>query len=94
VYEIPVAKTGYYRVNLLFAETFHGVENGNGVGARVFDVKVEGNTRLTNYDIIQKAGGSAIAIIESLDQRRHRADALPQWLLGRMTGITDRPQAS
>jgi hypothetical protein len=67
IYEIPVPGNGYYRVDLLFAEIFHGISNSNGVGARVFNVYAESALRLINYDIFLEAGGPARAIIESLD---------------------------
>lgn len=65
-YEIPVAGTGPYMVELHFAEIFHGIMNSEGVGARVFNVDIEdGQGSLSNYDIYAKAGGAAIAIKES-----------------------------
>lgn len=65
-YEIPVPSTGPWQVDLHFAEIFHGVENGNGAGSRVFDVDIEGGqAQLTNYDIIAAAGGPATAVIET-----------------------------
>jgi N-acetylneuraminic acid mutarotase len=66
-YQIPVPQNGYYRVNLHFAEVYHGISNSLGVGARVFNVAAEGNPVLTNYDIFQEAGGPAKAIIEPID---------------------------
>ena len=60
-----MAGTGPYLVELHFAEIFHGIMNGNGVGTRVFNVDIEdGQGTLTNYDILAKAGGPAIAIKE------------------------------
>lgn len=50
-YEIPVPD-GAYDVNLLFAEIYHGVQNANGAGARVFDVIVEGAVVLPGFDIL------------------------------------------
>ncbi|MEY4929811.1 MAG: hypothetical protein RI909_535 [Bacteroidota bacterium] len=66
-YAIPVSKTGYYRVNLHFAEIYHGIQNGLGIGARVFDVEAENKKVLTNYDIFKAAGGHSKAIIEKID---------------------------
>lgn len=64
-YEIPLAGTGPYTVELHFAEIFHGIMNSNGEGARVFNVDIEeGQGTLTSYDIFAKAGGPAIAIKE------------------------------
>ena len=65
-YEIPVPGTGPWQVDLHFAEIFHGVENGNGAGSRVFDVDIEGGqAQLSNYDIIAAAGGPATAVVET-----------------------------
>ncbi|MFC6836476.1 malectin domain-containing carbohydrate-binding protein [Halomarina ordinaria] len=45
-----------YEVRLYFAEIFHGVQNGNGEGAREFDVAIEGETVLDDYDIVADVG--------------------------------------
>lgn len=66
LYEIPVVN-GTYNVDLHFAELFYGVgSQGGGVGSRVFNIQVENETQINNYDIVSAAGGSATAIIESL----------------------------
>lgn len=44
---------GDYQVRLYFAETFDGTA---AVGARVFDVLIEGQTVLANYDVFAKVG--------------------------------------
>ena len=65
-YEIPIQGTGPFAIDLHFAEIFHGIKNTNGAGARVFNVDIEdGQESLTDFDIIAKAGGPAIAITES-----------------------------
>ncbi len=65
-YTIAVPGTATLEVKLHFAEIFHGVENGLGIGARVFNVDIEGGqASLTNYDIIQQAGAPATAIVET-----------------------------
>ena len=65
-YDIAVPGTATLEVKLHFAEIFHGVDNANGVGARVFDVDIEGGqASLTNYDIIAQSGGPATAIVET-----------------------------
>lgn len=64
-YSIPVPAPGNYYVNLHFAEIFQGVNNNNGAGSRVFDVTIEGELFLDDYDIIAQAGGPATAIIEN-----------------------------
>jgi len=66
-YNIPVPQSGYYRISLLFAEIYHGVENSTGIGARVFNVAAEGNLILSNFDIYLTAGGPAKALVEEID---------------------------
>ncbi|WP_278251890.1 malectin domain-containing carbohydrate-binding protein [Sabulibacter ruber] len=65
-FNIPVPQSGVYNVALHFAELYHGVDNTNGIGSRIFNVTVEnGQGSLNNYDIIQRAGGAATAAIEN-----------------------------
>lgn len=56
-YEIPVPD-GDYDVVLHFAEIFWGATGGGsgGAGSRVFDVSIEGNLVLDDYDIIADVG--------------------------------------
>ena len=51
-YEIPVASSGNYTVELYFAEIFW-----NNPGERVFDVAVEGEVVLDNLDLLAKTEG-------------------------------------
>ncbi len=60
-YSIPVAN-GKYTVNLGFAEIFY-----NSAGTRVFDVQVEGQTVLSNFDIYSEAGGKDKALIKTIN---------------------------
>ncbi|WP_247237862.1 PKD domain-containing protein [Telluribacter sp. SYSU D00476] len=62
-YNFPV-NNGNYRVILHFAETYLGVK---GSGTRKFNVDVEGQRKLSEYDIAAKAGGPLKAIQESFD---------------------------
>jgi len=50
-FDVPVA-SGQYDVRLHFAENHQ-----NGVGKRLFDVKIEGTTKLSNFDIFAETGG-------------------------------------
>ena len=52
-YAFPVAD-GVYEVNLYFADIYTGTHS---VGARVFDVTIEGILVLDNLDIYSEAGG-------------------------------------
>ena len=61
IYEIPVPGNGTYAVNLHFAETAF-----DQVGARVFDVIVEGNLAFNDYDIIEAAGDNNTAQVENI----------------------------
>ncbi|HMB65058.1 MAG TPA: malectin domain-containing carbohydrate-binding protein, partial [Eudoraea sp.] len=46
LYDVPVAN-GFYQVDLYFAEVFHP-----GAGGRVFDVFLQGNLMLDEYDLV------------------------------------------
>jgi hypothetical protein len=60
-YEIPVPSPGRYQVILHFAEIYFTES-----GLRLFDVDIEnGQSLLTNYDIIQVAGGPNTAASEN-----------------------------
>ena len=62
IYSLPVAN-GSYRVNLLFAENTAAEEK---VGARVFNVKLNGLTVLQNFDIYAAVGAKA-AVVEGFN---------------------------
>lgn len=55
-YSIPVAPGGEYTVDLYFAEIFYP-KTGNGIGDRIFDVFVEGQLVLDDFDILAETGG-------------------------------------
>ena len=59
-WDFPVAP-GDYEIRLYFAEIFNGAHS---VGARVFDVSIEGNLVLDDYDIFAAAGPDT-AIMQS-----------------------------
>ena len=55
-YNIPL-EDGEYEVVLHFAEIYHGVNGGgSSSGRRVFDVNIEGNRVLNNYNITSDVG--------------------------------------
>jgi len=56
VFNVPA---GSYQVTLKFAETYW-----TAAGDRVFNVSINGNTVLTNFDIFKSAGGQNIALDE------------------------------
>ncbi len=62
-WDFPVVP-GAYRVNLYFAETFPGTQFA---GARRFDVAIEGETVLPEFDIFAAAGGGYAGIVRSFD---------------------------
>jgi len=65
-YNIAVPGNATLEVKLHFAEIFHGVDNGLGIGARIFNVDIEGGqASLTDYDIIAQAGAAATAKVET-----------------------------
>jgi len=55
-YAIPVENGKEYKVTLKFAEIFFSTG-----GSRIFDVNVEGQLFLNNYDVFSEAGGRNIA---------------------------------
>ncbi|GIV33216.1 MAG: hypothetical protein KatS3mg031_0751 [Chitinophagales bacterium] len=68
-YNIPLPE-GYYKVKLLFSEIYFGATGGNqaaGPGSRVFDVTLEGNLVLDNFDIYTQALGAERALIREFD---------------------------
>ncbi|NKI31952.1 malectin domain-containing carbohydrate-binding protein [Croceivirga thetidis] len=54
-YELPLVN-GQYEVTLYFTEIFWGLGTRPGVGARVFDVQLEGSTVLDDFDIVADSG--------------------------------------
>ncbi len=62
IYTFPVA-AGAYHVNLYFAETTPRLES---VGARVFNVKIEGNLAFQNLDVFAAVGANS-ALVKSAD---------------------------
>jgi len=61
-YTLDVAD-GNYQVDLYFADIFSGTQS---IGARVFDVQLEGATVLDDYDIFADVGGFA-GVVQSFD---------------------------
>jgi N-acetylneuraminic acid mutarotase len=59
-FNIPVSGSAQYTVNLHFTEN-----NKTAVGQRVFDVKINNNIVLSNFDIFQQAGGEFKTIVRS-----------------------------
>ncbi|NJB86504.1 hypothetical protein GGR26_002272 [Lewinella marina] len=64
-YYFPM-EAGEYRVRLHFAETYWGAPGGGsgGPGSRVFDVVIEGNRVLNNYDIAAEVGSGQPVVKE------------------------------
>lgn len=62
VYSVPVPN-GAYHVNLYFAETYAPLQQ---VGARIFNVKMQGKAVFSNVDIFAEAGADA-ALIKGAD---------------------------
>ena len=61
VYSFPVTP-GSYVVRLHFAEVF---DINSTIGSRIFDVNIEGEPTLTDYDIVERAGFRT-AVVEEL----------------------------
>ncbi len=58
-FALPGFIKGLYTIQLHFAETNHQTSN-----QRIFDVTIEGEEVLSNYDIFSEAGGFATAVVE------------------------------
>ncbi len=67
-YAFPTGN-GYYDVTLHFNETFWGNLARGGAGSRRFNVDVEGDRKLTEYDIFARAGGAMKAVRETFRVR-------------------------
>ncbi|MEM9142942.1 MAG: malectin domain-containing carbohydrate-binding protein, partial [Bacteroidota bacterium] len=66
-YEIPILVSGEYDIRLHFAEIFWGVDgNSGGPGSRVFNVSIEGEEVLSNFDILAETN-PATALIKEFD---------------------------
>ncbi|MEP5376043.1 MAG: malectin domain-containing carbohydrate-binding protein, partial [Hyphomicrobiales bacterium] len=68
-YEIPISVADTYDIRLHFAEIYFGVPgNGSsgGEGSRVFDVFIEGNLVLDNFDILSETA-PATALVKEFD---------------------------
>jgi hypothetical protein len=63
LYNLPTGN-GLFDVVLHFVEPYWGNQLAGGVGSRRFNVKMEGITRLAEYDIYQRAGGAMRAVRE------------------------------
>jgi hypothetical protein len=86
-YTIPGFTAGAkYIVDLHFAETFW-----TAPGQRLFNVLINGNQVLTNYDIFASAGGEFIATVESFAVT---ADATGTITIQFVPGAADNPQVN
>jgi hypothetical protein len=86
-YTIPGFTAGArYIVDLHFAETFW-----TAPGQRLFNVLINGNQVLTNYDIFASAGGEFIATVESFAVT---ADSTGTITLQFVPGAADNPQVN
>ncbi len=81
---------GTYDVVLHFAEVYWGVARSGGVGSRKFNVDIEGQRKLTEYDIFAKAGGALRAVKETF--RVSTTD--DRLLLNFVKGSADQPKVS
>ncbi|MEO9891023.1 malectin domain-containing carbohydrate-binding protein [Aurantibacter sp.] len=66
-YEIPIPIAGEYDIRLHFAELYFGVGNtAGGEGSRIFNVSIEGNPVLIDFDISTEVA-PATALIKDFD---------------------------
>ncbi|WP_026812697.1 PKD domain-containing protein [Arenibacter certesii] len=62
-YEIPVPQSGEYDIKLHFAELYFGVgSKPGGPGSRVFNVSIEGNPVLVDFDILSEVSPATILL--------------------------------
>ena len=61
-FDVP---NGTYLVNLLFASTFNTSSGPEQVGERVFDITIENTVVYDDFDQVEVAGGTGIAVIRS-----------------------------
>jgi hypothetical protein len=64
---------GTYLVNLLFGNVYSGTTK---VGSRVFDVRIEGQVVLEDFDQVLAAGGSGRAVVRSVITEVNAGDGL------------------
>lgn len=66
-YAIPVATDGTYKLSLYFHEAWFGPGNngGGGEGARAFDVYVNHNALLANFDLFRASGAPRRALVKT-----------------------------
>ncbi len=84
-YEIPVGVDGEYDIRLHFAEIRFGVAGqSGGIGSRVFNVLIEGNQVLSNFDIFGEVG-PATALQKEFNNVRVR-DGFATITLSKITG--------
>ncbi|XP_050371084.1 probable LRR receptor-like serine/threonine-protein kinase At1g53430 [Argentina anserina] len=59
---------GPYKVQLHFAEIMYtNNETFTGIGKRIFDVSIQGNLVLEDFNIMKEAGGAGIGIVKEFD---------------------------
>lgn len=65
-YEIPVGTAGEYDIRLHFAEIYYGAPGGTdgGPGSRIFDVVIEGEQVLTDFDILAETEPATVLLKE------------------------------
>ncbi len=87
-YEIPVPDNGTYDIRLHFAELYFGIQAG-GLGSRVFNVSIEGNEVLANFDILSEVAPATALIKEFNNVRINDGFATIEF-----TGVTQRAKIS
>jgi hypothetical protein len=74
-YMLPVAQDGRYRLRLYFCERWWGpdTQGGGGAGSRRFDVFVNGQALLSDFDVYSAAGGNGIPIMREFPNLKPNA---------------------
>jgi len=88
-YNIPVPGQGAYDIRLYFAEIYFGVDVNGGIGDRVFNVSIEGNPILSNFDILSEVAPATALIKEINDVQVNDGLVTIQF-----TGVVENPKIS
>jgi hypothetical protein len=84
-YTVPVKPGEPYQVRLHFAEN-----SFDQVGARLFNVDINGQRVLTNFDIFAAAGGESIAVVKKFENITPNADG--NIIISFTKGAADEPK--
>ncbi|WP_171037082.1 malectin domain-containing carbohydrate-binding protein [Maribacter algarum] len=90
-YNIPVSESGEYDIRLHFAELYFGLLDGGtgGVGSRIFNVTIEGNPVLTDFDI-----SSEVSPATALQKEFDNISVTDGFVTIEFTSVVENPKVS